>query len=250
MKAARWFVAVALVLFVILLLWRGVQQRALAAVVRADPETVLADPVLAATALPLGRAIFAAHCATCHGPNGAADTSRGIPSLHDTEFLYGIGRVVEIESIVRHGIRSGDRKGWNLAAMPAYASVRPYLAEPIPPLTPQGVADTTQFLLSFTGRATDRVAAERGSHLYSGTGGCWDCHGVDAAGDPAVGAPNLTDNVWLYGDGSAPAISRSLEYGRAGISPAFARTLDAAQIRAVSVYVASLPIPFKPEDAR
>jgi cytochrome c oxidase cbb3-type subunit 3 len=250
MKAARWFVAVALVILIILLLWRGVQQRALAAVVRADPETVLATPALAATALPLGRAIFAAHCATCHGRVGAADHARGIPSLHDTEFLYGTGRVAEIESIVRHGIRSGDRKGWNLAAMPAYASVRPYLAEPIPPLTPQGVADTTQFLLSFTGRATDRKAAERGSHIYSGTGGCWDCHGADAAGDPAVGAPNLTDNIWLYGDGSAATITRSLEYGRAGISPAFAKTLDAAQIRAVAVYVASLSTPSKSKDTR
>jgi cytochrome c oxidase cbb3-type subunit 3 len=250
MKAARWFVAVALVIFVIFLLWGGAHQRALSTVVRADPETVLADPVLAATALPLGRTIFTAHCATCHGSNGAADHARGIPSLRGTEFLYGTGRVAEIESIVRHGIRSGDRKGWNLAAMPAYASVRPYLAEPIPPLTPQGVADTTQFLLSFTGRATDREAAERGSHIYSGTGGCWDCHGADAAGDPAVGAPNLTDTIWLYGDGSASAISRSLEYGRAGISPAFGRKLDAAQIRAVAVYVASLSAPPRPKDVR
>jgi cytochrome c oxidase cbb3-type subunit 3 len=250
MKAARWFVALVLVIFVILLLWRGVQQRALSAVVRADPETVLANAALAATALPLGGTVFAAHCASCHGPHGAADHARGVPSLQDTEFLYGTGRVAEIESIVRHGIRSGDRKGWNLAAMPAYASARPYVAEPIPPLTPQGIGDTTQFLLSFTGRATDREAAERGSHIYSGTGGCWDCHGADAAGDPAVGAPNLTDTIWLYGNGSASAIRRSLEYGRAGISPAFAKTLDPAQIRAVSIYVASLSTPSKSKDKR
>lgn len=249
MRAVRWPLGAALLILLAVILWRGAQARAIASLVRADPETVFDDPKLAALALPLGRETFVRHCTACHDLSGGPDPTRGIPSLRDSDRLYGEGRVADIESIVRHGIRAGDRKGWNLAAMPAYASPRPYAAEPIPPLTPQGVFDTTQFLLSLTDRATDRGAAERGAKIYSGPGGCWDCHGADARGDPAVGAPNLNDKIWLYGDGSAATIARSLEYGRAGISPAFSKVLDAAEIRAVSVYVASLSkIPNAKED--
>lgn len=221
-------------------IWRVVRSGALAAMVRADPESVLADPKLAGIALPLGRVTFARQCAPCHGPTGEADPARGMPSLRDGDHLYGEGRVAEIESIVRHGIRAGDRKGWNLAAMPAYASVRPYAVAPIPPLTPRGADDVSQFLLSLTHRATDAGAVERGRRLYAGAGGCWDCHGPDARGDPAVGAPDLADGIWLYGDGSPEAVARSIADGRAGICPAFGKTLDPAAIRAVAVYTASL----------
>lgn len=216
--------------------------RAVAAMVAADPEQVLADPRLTKVALTMGRAVFAQHCATCHGAKAS-----GIPDLRDHDWLYGVGRVAEIEAIVRHGIRAGDRKGWNLAAMPAYATPRPYAAEPIPPLTPQGSRDVSQYLLSLAGRSHDLPAAARGKTLYAGSGGCWDCHGVDARGDSAVGAPNLADAIWLYGDGSAPDIRRSIDHGRAGVSPAFAHILDPAQLRAVAVYVASLSQP-RPSD--
>lgn len=250
-RSALWLTAATLLLLAVLLVRHVLPPTARAAMVRADPDTVLADPALAAVALPLGRSVFARHCARCHGIAGEADAARGVPSLRDGEHLYGEGRVAEIESIVRHGIRSGDRKGWNLAAMPAYASARPYAAEPIPPLTPQATEDVTQFLLGLARRSTDDAAATRGTddaaaargrRIYGGSGGCWDCHGVDARGDPAVGAPDLADPVWLYG-GTAAAIRRSIAYGRGGTSPAFARTLDAAAIRAVSAYVASLSAP-------
>lgn len=241
-RSARWLAAATLLLLAVLLVRHVLPQTARAAMVRADPDMVLAEPALAAVALPLGRSVFARHCARCHGIAGDADAARGVPSLRDGEHLYGEGRVAEIESIVRHGIRSGDRKGWNLAAMPAYASARPYAAEPIPPLTPQATEDVTQFLLGLARRSTDDAAAARGRRIYGGSGGCWDCHGVDARGDPAVGAPDLADPVWLYG-GTAPAIRRSIAYGRGGTSPAFAGALDAAAIRAVSAYVASLSAP-------
>lgn len=241
----RWSILIAFLFCVCVLGWLDIERRAVNAIVRADPERILSDDHLANVALPLGRRVYGAHCAACHGDAGQPDQIRGVPDLRDSEWLYGTGRVEEIEAIARHGIRAGDRKGWNLAAMPAYATPRPYAAEPIPPLTPAGARDVTHFILSLSGGSRDLAGAARGRIIYAGTGGCWDCHGADAHGDPAVGAPDLTDHVWLFGRGDAAAIQRSIEHGRAGMSPAFARILTPAELRAVAVYVASLSRPKK-----
>ncbi len=209
-----------------------------AAILRADPETILRQPALAPRAIALGRAGFGRHCASCHG-SGRADPARGIPDLTDGDFLYGTGQVAEIEQIVLHGIRSGDPRGWHLAAMPAYAKELPYPAEPaIKPLTPLEIGDVAQHLSHE--RTTDAAAAARGAAIYAGRGACWDCHGPDGGGNPAIGAPNLNDRVDLYGDGSIAALTATLARGRAGISPAFARTLSPLEARAIAIYVASL----------
>ena len=206
---------------------------------RADPETILGNRALAPTALQLGRKGFEDHCASCHG-TGKGDPQRGIPDLTDGDFLYGEGSVAEIEMIVLHGIRAGDTKGWDLASMPGFASAQPYAREKLPSLQPAQIADITQFLMLVRGRATDPAGAERGRLMFKTSAGCWDCHGPDGGGDNAVGAPNLLDDVWLYGDGSAASIAQSIAYGRAGRSPAFARSIRAVDARAIAVYVASL----------
>jgi cytochrome c oxidase cbb3-type subunit III len=218
----------------------AVRHERLAAIVRADPEDVLTSWQLRSAALPIGRRVFADRCASCHGRDARGDHSLGVPDLTDADFLYGEGRVSEVEDIVRHGIRSHDKRGWDLASMPAYATAKPYGREAIEPLSPPAIEDLTQFLLSFTGRDTDASAALRGRSLFRDKGGCWDCHQPDATGDAAIGAPNLTDSTWLYGDGSHDAIYRSIAQGRAGFSPAFAGDLDALEARSVAVFVASL----------
>lgn len=216
-----------------------------AELVRADPDAVAYQLRLYDIALSIGRSVYAAHCAVCHGPAGAGSAATGVPDLHDRDWLYGQGRVAEIENIVRYGIRSRHSKGWNLASMPAYASKRPYAAEPIPPLAPNETDDVVQLLLSYEGRPADPVAFVRGRTVYQ-KAGCWDCHGPEGFGDPAVGAPNLRDAITLYG-GSRAALTRSVERGRHGVSPAFAAILDPVQIRGVAVYVASLSR--RPDDA-
>lgn len=210
-----------------------------AAFVRADPDSILPRENLRSSALALGHSVYVAQCAACHGAAGKGDQGLGVPDLRDHDWLYGEGRVSEIEAIVRYGIRSRDPRGWNLAAMPAYASPRPYAAEPIPPLSPAETDDVVALLRHYEGQASDRDQVIRGLAVY-GKGGCWDCHGADATGDSAIGAPNLRDRITLYGDGSARALRQTVERGRQGISPAFARTLSAAELRAVAVYVASL----------
>ena len=209
-----------------------------AAMLRADPETILGDKALRAAALDEGRTIFESHCASCHGAAAKGNQSFGVPDLTDDERLYGEGKVAEVEDIVRYGIRAYHKRGWNLAAMPAYATAAPYKGEPLPPQPPAQIEALTQYLLSFTGRAGNVATARRDQAVYEAAG-CWDCHGHDAGGDAAIGAPALTDAVWLYG-GSHDAIARSIAGGRAGLSPAFGRALTAAEIRAVAVYVASL----------
>ncbi|HEX7688267.1 MAG TPA: c-type cytochrome [Burkholderiaceae bacterium] len=209
-----------------------------AAVSRADPGRILSDPALRRIALAKGRVVFGNYCASCHGPAGKGDQALGVPDLTDDDHLYGSGTVAETEDIVRYGIRAHNKRGWNLAIMPAYATAVPDPAEPLPPQTPLQVEDLTQYLLSFTGRATDPGAATRGHAAYEAAG-CWDCHGHDAMGEPAIGAPNLTDRIWLYG-GSHDQIYRTIARGRAGTSPAFIDTLSPAEIRDVAAYAASL----------
>jgi len=212
-------------------------------VVKADPDAVAADARLMAFALPKGRAVYAAHCAACHQADGRGDSARGVPNLTDADWLYGSGQVSDIQRVVESGIRSGLKTSWNLAVMPAYASPTPSATEKIAPLSPPDVRDVTEFLVWIERRSADGAAAARGRDIFEGRGGCYDCHGVDAHGDPGIGAPNLTDNIWLYGDGSRAWIERSIERGHHGVCPGGARRLNAFQSRAVALYVYSLSHP-------
>jgi len=241
-----------LTLVILVLLAAGVMRlhtyRERAALLRADIDTIAREPALRASAISRGRTVFAHHCAACHGLTAKGDIALGVPDLTDKPHLYGTGLASEIETIVLHGIRSGDSKGWNLASMPAYATPKPYPREPILPLSPGDLSDIVSFLRAMDGNAADPAATRRGAAIFDGRGGCWDCHGHDGGGDTAIGAPSLVDGVWLYGDGSAAAIRQSVAHGRHGVSPAFARRLDPGDARAVSVYVASLAPPPQSKD--
>ena len=205
--------------------------------VMADPNAMPFD--LTNFALKSGAKTYAEHCASCHG-DGKTGHAPGVPVLADTDWLYGAGTVGDIEQIITHGIRAADGKSYNLALMPAYATPRPSLTEPIPPLAPADIQDVIDYVMKIGGRPADETAASRGAAIFLDRGGCYDCHGADAKGDPAVGAPNLTDAVWLYGDGSRPALFNTIARGAAGLCPAWAGVLDAAAIRATAVYVHSL----------
>jgi cytochrome c oxidase cbb3-type subunit 3 len=211
------------------------------AIMQSDPDQILADPALRAMALQRGQRVYLAHCASCHGGNGRGSPESGVPDLTDASFLYGSGLPSEIEAIVLHGIRSGDSRGFNLASMPAYARAKPYGDEPIPPLRPAAIADVVQYLRGRQGWPHDPAAASRGEAIYLDRGGCFDCHNRDGLGDPAIGAPNLVGSARVYG-GSETKLYRSIAYGRAGRSPAFARFISALDARAVAVYAASLHV--------
>lgn len=211
-----------------------------AAMLKADPEEILSQPALRKVALVRGSSVYQAQCASCHSADGTGDPVLGVPDLTAARRLYGEGRVAEIEDIARHGIRSADKRGLNLASMPAYGTPHPYKNEPLPSLTPGQIEDLTQHVLALGGRETDPAAARQGGILYHGYAGCYDCHGNNGEGDSAIGAPSLAAGPWVFGQGSHDDIYKTLVAGRAGVSPAFGRTLSAAELRSVAAYVASL----------
>lgn len=150
-----------------------------ARLVKASADALPADPVLTEYALARAGGAYRENCATCHGDKMQGDQHRGIPNLADADWLYGTGRVSEIERVVLYGIRSGNSKGWNLAAMPAFANRQPYKRYAIAPLLPREIDDVTAYVLAFQRPVTDAAAVERGSKLFTGSerGVCWDCHG-------------------------------------------------------------------------
>ena len=214
---------------------------------RADPSAVANDTALMAFARDRGERLFEAHCARCHGLRGQGDPGRGVPALDDGDWLYGTGLVSDIEQIVKYGIRSHHPKGWNLAIMPAYATPQPSVRDgKIPSLRPGNIRDVVEFLMSRQGQRADGAAAARGADLFAGAGGCYDCHAADAKGDAAIGAPNLTDRITLYGDGSRGSLTMSIAYGRHGLCPAWVRRISPAGIREVAMFVYSLSHPHVP----
>ncbi|HEV7357663.1 MAG TPA: c-type cytochrome [Steroidobacteraceae bacterium] len=211
---------------------------------RADPDALPADATLLRFAVSRGGPLFAAHCAACHGATGAGDPAKETPNLTDGDWLYGTGRVTDIERVIDYGIRSGNSRAWNLAIMPAYARPKPNPADKnIQPLSPGDIADLIEFLMRKQGGRADLDAAARGAALFAGRAGCYDCHSQDAKGDSAIGAPNLTDAITLYGDGGPEALSMSIAYGRQGICPAWTKRLNPAGIRELALYVYSISHP-------
>ena len=215
---------------------RNLRTRLLVAV----PDQIASNSELRAFAIPRGRAAFDEHCASCHGVQLKGDPGRGVPDLTDRDWLYGSGRVGEIERVILYGIRSGDSKSKNLADMPAFGSAKPYSRYEISPLTYNEVSDVTALLYSFQHPGSvDAATLQRGEKVYHETGICFDCHADHAKGDPAIGAPNLTDGIWLVGNGSMESIRHSVEFGLSGVCPEWISRLDPATVRAIAVYVSS-----------
>ncbi len=207
---------------------------------RADPDTLNSDLRLKRLAISRGAPIFHSRCASCHGDHGEGDPSRGFPNLTDKDWLYGEGQVSDIERVVDYGIRAPNPKSWNMVIMPALATPDPGGEKGLQPLSPDDIDDVTNYLMQVEHRPHDRAAAARGEVIYQTRGACYDCHGADAGGDSAIGAPNLADHIWLYGDGSRAAIFQSIARGRHGMCPAWIKILRPAQIREVAVYAHSL----------
>jgi cytochrome c oxidase cbb3-type subunit 3 len=221
-----------------LIAWAVVNAEQDARLVRADPDAVPADTAMMAFATGRGHGVFEQHCAVCHGAKGQGDASLGAANLTDRDWLYGEGAVSDIETVVLYGIRAPNSKTWRLVDMPAFAHNLPYAREPaIKPLTPGDINDLIQYLHAAESRPADGASAQRGAQIFADRGACYDCHGRDARGDDSIGAPNLTDRIWLYGDGSDASIFRTIASGRAGVCPAWVGRLSPAQVRQVALYV-------------
>jgi cytochrome c oxidase cbb3-type subunit 3 len=193
----------------------------------ATPEQIAADPELRAFALAGGRAAFANACAGCHGAGGQGAPG-GFPSLADDDWIWG-GSLEAIRTTIAHGIRNTEDDAARRSMMPRF------LADGM--LTAAQVNDVAEHVLSLTGRATDPAAAARGGGLFAEN--CASCHGERGEGNRELGAPRLSDQVWLYG-GDKAAVVRSIAFSRGGVMPAWHGRLDPAVVNMLTAYVHAL----------
>jgi len=172
-----------------------------------------------------GRTIFAENCAPCHGNAGSGGP--GYPILADDDWLWG-GTRDDIYTTVKYGIRSGNDDARD-NEMPNF------LGDEI--LNRKQIADVAQFVLSLSGKADDSAAASRGAPVFAEQ--CTACHGEDGKGMTELGAPNLADSIWYYGN-TAADIMAQVSKPRHGVMPAWVDRLDDVTIKEVSLYVHSL----------
>jgi cytochrome c oxidase cbb3-type subunit 3 len=198
----------------------------LAAIAAAPIETIAPGSDLYNKAVAGGKAAFRQNCVQCHG--SGAGGSLGYPSLKDDDWLWG-GNVQEIETTIAHGIRSPDDAATRSSLMPSFGR------DGI--LVPAQVNDVASYVLSLSGKAPNDAAAQSGAAIF--TANCAVCHGTDAKGMRAFGAPNLTDAVWLYG-GSHDKVAASVTNAHAGVMPAWGAKLDPVTIKMLALYVHSL----------
>lgn len=180
------------------------------------------DPELLSFAVAGGRSAFQTNCMQCHGAGGAGST--GFPTLVDDDWLWG-GKLDQIQQTIQFGIRNANEKSRN-TLMPRFG------ADGL--LTSEQVDQVTDYVLSLSGHGT---GSAEGAKIFQEQ--CAACHQPDGKGNQEMGAPNLTDGLWLYG-GSRDAVRRSIFYARNGSMPAWAERLDEATIKMLTLYVHTL----------
>ena len=174
-------------------------------------EEIASDPAVR----KMGMRMFGNNCAQCHGAD--AKGSYGFPNLTDGDWIYG-GDPETIKATLINGRQ---------AAMPAWGSI----------LGDQGIADVTKYVLSLNGREADEAQVAAGAKVFETY--CVACHAADGTGNPALGAPNLANGIWLYG-GTEEQIAHSLRAGRNGHMPSFKDTLSEDKIHILTAYVYGL----------
>jgi cytochrome c oxidase cbb3-type subunit 3 len=183
------------------------------------------SPDLLRFALAGVAAAFQTNCGPCHGRGAQGFT--GYPNLNDDDWLWG-GTIFDLHKTISNGVRS-DHKETRASQMPRYGLDKL--------MDDAQINDAAEFVLSLTGRSSDPTAVGRGQKVFAEQ--CASCHGPEGKGQQEQGAPNLTDDIWLYG-GTKPAIVESIRTGRGGMMPAWAGRLDPVTIKALTVYVHSL----------
>jgi cytochrome c oxidase cbb3-type subunit III len=177
-----------------------------------DVTRVAADP----EARRIGQRLFLTYCSQCHGSD--AGGSRGFPNLRDRHWQWG-GEPAAIRTSIAEG-RNG--------VMPAMGAALGGAED---------VRDVAQYVLKLAGRTHDNLRAFRGKAKFDAS--CTACHGADGTGNPQLGAPNLTANIWIHG-GSENSIIETITKGRSGAMPAHKGLLDEAKIHLLTAYVYGL----------
>ena len=176
-----------------------------------DAEVLARDP----EALAIGQKLFLNNCAQCHASDGAG--SRGFPNLTDGDWLWG-GDAKTVKTTIAEG-RTG--------VMPPFG----------PALGAEGVKNVAHYVRSLSGMSADSLRVAFGRELYAQN--CVACHGAEGKGNPALGAPNLADRIWLHGS-AEPVVMETIARGRQNQMPAHKALLDEARIHLLTAYVLRL----------
>jgi cytochrome c oxidase cbb3-type subunit 3 len=187
------------------------EAEAFAAYADMEPGQLIAD----AGARETGRRLFGNHCAMCHGSDGRGGP--GFPNLADSEWLYG-NDFAAIQASIDNG-RQGVMPPWGAA------------------LGEQGADEMVAHVLSLSGQAADATLAQAGAQKFGMF--CAACHGPEGKGNPALGAPDLRNDIWLHG-GDAVSIRTTIMDGRQGLMPAHRELLSDDRRRLLAAYVAGL----------
>ena len=200
------------------------------------------NPDLYNYAIQGGDAVFATWCSQCHGSGAAGVQAAGYPNLLDDAWLWG-GSIEEIRYTVAHGIRNEDDIDARYSEMTAFDGI----------LSDEEIGQVVNYVMSLSdddgdgvnpaGHDYDAQLASAGESVYLNN--CAACHMDNGTGDAFLGAPNLTEAIWLYG-GDAETVEETVRYSRFGVMPPWsseassAGRLSEAEVRAVAVYVHSL----------
>lgn len=166
-------------------------------------------------AMEMGKRLYLTYCMQCHGAD--ARGAKGFPNLTDSDWQFG-GEPAQIEQTIADG---------RMGMMPAHAQ-----------LGADTIKDLANYVRSLSGLPNDSVRAAKGKEAFA-SAGCSGCHGPDAKGMHALGAPNLTDKVWLYGSSEATIIE-TITNGRQNKMPAWKEFLGDAKVHLLAAYVLSL----------
>jgi cytochrome c oxidase cbb3-type subunit 3 len=166
-------------------------------------------------AMEMGKRLYLTYCMQCHGAD--ARGAKGFPNLADNDWQWG-GEPAQIVTTIAEG---------RMGVMP-----------PHPQLGADTIKDLANFVRSLSGLPADSVRAAKGKEAFA-TAGCLGCHGPEGKGNVAMGAPNLTDKVWLYGSSEATIIE-TIANGRQNKMPAWKDFLGDGKVHLLSAYVLSL----------
>jgi len=189
-------------------------------------ERIPPNSALMQSAVEGGRAAFKVNCVQCHGTG--ASGRKGFPNLTDDDWLWG-GDVKTIRQTLEHGVRQPGDKQTRMSQMPAFGR------DGI--LTADQIQDAVSYVRYISHQEPASISARRGSEVFAAN--CAACHGAQGKGNRQLGAPNLTDAIWLYG-GDRDTITETVTNARYGVMPAWGKKLDRASLNMLAAYVHSL----------
>ena len=194
-----------------------------------------AHPDLYNYAVQAGGAVFGTNCSQCHGRGGAGVQAAGYPNLLDNDWLWG-GTPEEIRYTIAHGIRNEDDPDARYSEMTAYDEILSDAEIDEVVNHVMALSDPDGDNINLAGHDYDPQLAETGEEVFLDN--CAACHMDAGTGDPFLGAPNLTDAIWLYG-GDPATLEETVRYARFGVMPPWTERLSEAEIRAAAIWVHS-----------